>query len=80
VASNASFLSGLLIGAELASLRDVDTPTIVAANERLRNLYALAGETLKFGARLKTVGSDSLAALGQQVLLRGELSGLTPSP
>jgi 2-dehydro-3-deoxygalactonokinase len=74
-ASNASFLSGLLIGAELASLAAADAPVFVASNERLRSLYATAGQTLKLGARLGTVASDSLAAKGQEVLLRRILPG-----
>jgi 2-dehydro-3-deoxygalactonokinase len=73
--SNTSFLSGLLIGTELAGLRASDVPVIVAAGERLRMSYAAAGEALGFGARLRCVDSELLPVLGQDVLLQRILSG-----
>jgi 2-dehydro-3-deoxygalactonokinase len=73
--SNTSFLSGLLIGTELATLRSSDVPVVVAAAERLRTSYASAGEALGFGARLRCVDSELLPVLGQQVLLQRLLSG-----
>lgn len=73
--ANTSFLSGLLIGAELAALRDSDLPAIVAAGDRLRVSYEAAGEALGFGARLRTVDSEQLSVLGQSILLHRILSG-----
>src|SRR5258706_3465311 len=70
VPSNTSFLSGLLIGSELASLTGSDVPVIVAAGERLRTSYAAAGEALGFGTRLTTVDSDRLPVLGHEILLK----------
>jgi len=75
VPSNTSFLSGLLIGAELAALRASDVPVVVAAGERLRVSYAAAGEALGFGARLRTVDSELLPVLGQQIVLERIHSG-----
>lgn len=74
-ASNTSFLSGLLIGTELAPLRGSDVPVIVAAGERLRNSYAAAGQALGLGERIRAVDSESLSVLGQSVLLQRILSG-----
>ncbi len=68
-AANTSFLSGLLIGAELSGLAAGDGPVIVAAGEALRTAYAAAAEALGLGQRLRTVDSDPLTALGQGVLL-----------
>src|SRR5262245_5114638 len=75
VPSNTSFLSGLLIGAELSSLRGSDVPVVVAAGERLRTSYGAAAEALGFGSRLRCVDSEMLCVLGQQVLLQRILSG-----
>ena len=74
-ASNTSFLSGLLIGTELASLRGSAVPVIVAAGERLRDAYAAAGEALGFGSMLRTVDSDQLSVHGQRIILGRILSG-----
>jgi 2-dehydro-3-deoxygalactonokinase len=74
-ASNTSFLSGLLIGTELATLRGSDVPVIVAAGERIRSSYGAAGEALGFGERLRTVDSELLPVLGQKVLLERIQSG-----
>jgi len=74
-ASNTSFLSGLLIGTELASLRGSDVPVVVAAGERLRTSYAAAGEALGIGSRMRCVDSELLPVLGQKVLLQRILSG-----
>jgi 2-dehydro-3-deoxygalactonokinase len=73
--SNTSFLSGLLIGAELATLRSTDVAVIVAAEERLRTAYAAAGEALGFGERLRAVDSERLSVQGQEILLRRIESG-----
>jgi 2-dehydro-3-deoxygalactonokinase len=73
--SNASFLSGLLIGSELSTLRGSDVPVVVAAGERLRTSYAAAGEALGFGSRLRAVDSELLSVQGQQILLQRILSG-----
>lgn len=66
--SNTSFLSGLLIGTELAVLRGTEGSVVVAANAPMRRAYALAGETLGLGSRLKTVDAEPLSALGHSVL------------
>lgn len=75
VPSNTSFLSGLLVGTELASLRNSDVPVIVAAGERLRTSYAAAGEALGMGPRLRLVDSEPLSVLGQGVILQRIVSG-----
>lgn len=69
-ASNTSFLSGVLIGAELAGWRDTDVTIIVAADEPMRQWYRMAGENLGLGARLTTAEAEPLSALGQAVLWR----------
>lgn len=68
-AENASFLSGLLIGAELAELAGRQLPVILAAGEPLRTSYALAAEALGID-RLTCVEAEPLSALGQEVVLR----------
>lgn len=73
--SNTSFLSGLLIGAELLSLRGTAVPVIVAAGERLRTSYGAAGEALGFGDGLRCIDSELLSVKGQEVLLQRVLSG-----
>lgn len=75
IPSNTSFLSGLLIGSELASLRGTGVPVIVAAGERLRTSYGAAGEALGFGQGLRCVDSEQLSLLGQNVLLQRIQSG-----
>jgi 2-dehydro-3-deoxygalactonokinase len=70
--SNASFLSGILIGVELMALIEVDRSIIVAAGERLRLMYATAAEALRLGDRFRTIDSCGLAMRGQETLLRHE--------
>jgi 2-dehydro-3-deoxygalactonokinase len=67
--SNASYLSGLLIGAELSALRSVDTSLLLCAAPRLRGAYRTAAEALGFGGRLSVIESDRLSVLGQTVIL-----------
>src|SRR5206468_575734 len=43
--ANTSFLSGLLVGTELAALRDSSLPVILASGERLREAYTTAAAT-----------------------------------
>lgn len=74
-ASNASFLSGLLIGTELAELKTSDVPVIVAAGERLRRSYETAADVLGFAGRMKTIDSERLPVLGHGVLLNRILGG-----
>ncbi len=69
-AANASFLSGLLIGTELAELRSRESPVIVAAGGAVRDAYARVGEALGFGSELRVLDAEPLSALGQAVLLR----------
>ena len=68
--SNASFLSGLLIGAELGTLRGSDVAIILAAGKALRVSYTAAAEALGLGPRLLAVDSEGLSVLGQSVLLK----------
>lgn len=75
VPSNTSFLSGLLIGTELGTLRDSDIAIVLAAGKALRASYAAAAEALGLGPRLRAVDSDGLSVLGQGVLLRRIQSG-----
>jgi 2-dehydro-3-deoxygalactonokinase len=74
-ASNASFLSGLLIGSELGSLQGTAVPVIVAAGERLRTSYAAAAEAMGFAEGFRSVDSDQLSVLGHRILLQRILSG-----
>ncbi len=64
-ASNAAFLSGLLIGAELASLdrwpRSI--PVILAAGPRLAAPYQSAINSLGFADRLRTVPAEQVGRL-----------------
>jgi len=73
--SNTSFLSGLLIGAELGSLRGTAVPVIVAAGERLRASYAAAAEVMGFAEGFRAVDSEALPVLGHRILLQKILSG-----
>ncbi len=75
VPSNTSFLSGLLIGTELGTLRGSDVAIVLAAGKELRSSYTAAAESLGLGPRLRTVDSDGLSVLGQSVLLRRIQSG-----
>lgn len=73
-AANASFLSGLLIGSELAALArefggSMPEAVFIAAGETLRLSYQRAAITLGLESRIRCIDSDSLTALGQQVLL-----------
>ncbi|MEI6358276.1 MAG: 2-dehydro-3-deoxygalactonokinase, partial [Verrucomicrobiota bacterium] len=69
-ASNAGFLSGLLIGAELAGLSSDGRPVVLAAGPPLSEAYALAAQVLGFGDRMRIVVSGPLSAIGQAVVLR----------
>ncbi len=68
-AANTSFLSGLLIGAELAALASSSAPLIIAAGGDLCPAYAAAAAVLGMGDRVRAVDSAPLTTLGQQVLL-----------
>lgn len=70
VPSNTSFLSGLLIGSELATLKGSDVPVIVAAGTLLRESYGAAAEALGFGSRLRLVDSSDLSVRGQGIILQ----------
>lgn len=69
-ASNTAFLSGLLIGAELASLADSSEAIFSAAGRTLADAYQIAAETLGLGPRWHRIDSDRLAVLGQSVILQ----------
>ena len=70
--SNTSFLSGLLIGAELATLRAdaAAIPVFLAAGAALRTAYQLAARLLGIADRVESLDSDSLTWLGHQRLWR----------
>lgn len=66
--SNASFLSGLLIGTELGSLLDADleqVPLILAAGDVLRDCYLAGADALGLGARVVAMDSGRLTEAGQ---------------
>ena len=67
--SNTSFLSGLLIGTELAELAENKHPLLVAATEPLLQAYRLAVEVLDLPTRVQFLDADQLTELGQAVLL-----------
>ena len=72
---NRWFLSGLLIGSEVADLmaRESDVPVLLAASEPLNVAYRAAFETLGFGEKLSVVPPEemSLASVrGHDALLR----------
>jgi 2-dehydro-3-deoxygalactonokinase len=75
VPSNTSFLSGLLIGTEMGTLRGSDVAIVLAAGKALRASYTAAAEALGLGPRLRAVDSDGLSVLGQTVMLRKIQSG-----
>ncbi len=74
--ANASFLSGLLVGAELDNLRSLETPLLIAASGSLQSAYASAAGILGLQSRLTILDSATLTARGQEVLLRR----LLPAP
>ena len=80
--SNRSFLSGLLIGAELRSLEAGEAPVILAAGSALREAYTLAASECGWSARWTAIEVDGLAELGQRRLWRRWESGqgLVASP
>ncbi len=73
---NATFLSGVLIGSELAYLRDPEfdkLPILVCAASRLRRLYAEALDALGLSARTTVIqpeDAERVSALGQAHFLR----------
>lgn len=69
-AANASFLSGLLVGAELESLTRNECPLLIAASGSLRTAYSTAARILGLEPRLTLLESTPLTARGQEVLLR----------
>ena len=72
--SNTSFLSGLLIGAELAAFQHSNLPILLTAGDRLRRNYGLAADALGLGDRVLSVDSSPLSTLGQRVLMRNIVS------
>jgi 2-dehydro-3-deoxygalactonokinase len=75
-ASNRAFLSGVLLGSELAYLRDPqfdDVPLLLCATSLFQAPYRAALAELELGARLTVVAADEvelLSARGQAVLGR----------
>ena len=73
---NDAFLSGVLIGSELAYLRDPEfngLPILVCAASRLRRLYAEALDALGLSARATVIppeDAERVSALGQARFLR----------
>jgi 2-dehydro-3-deoxygalactonokinase len=74
-ATNRAFLSGVLIGAELAYLSKTpwrDQPILLAAGSALEPAYWLAFEAMGLGQRLTSIAApdvERLSALGQLALL-----------
>ncbi len=66
-AENASYLSGLLVGAELAALEGERRPIHLCAAGRLREAYEAGAREL--GLPLRTLPSEGLAARGQEMVL-----------
>ncbi len=73
---NRSYLSGLLIGAELAHLahsQSVEPPIVLCAGGQLGDAYSLAGDVLELTDRLHRVPDEHverLSALGQVCVAR----------
>lgn len=71
---NALYLSGLLIGSELAYLRDKpDWPVVLCSGRKLSGLYQLALDELRLSARTEVVPPDLVdraAGVGQVQLYR----------
>lgn len=80
--SNRSFLSGLLIGAELRSLEAGEAPVILAAGKGLPEAYTRAASECGLSGRWSAIEVDGLAELGQRRLWRRWESGqgLAASP
>ena len=78
--SNRSFLSGLLIGAELRALESDGAPVIVAAGPALRKAYTLAATECGLAPRWNAIEVDGLAELGQRRLWRRWESGDGSAP
>lgn len=73
--ANTSFLSGLLIGTELAEVAMADEPLIAAASGPLCETYSTAADALGLGDRWRMVDAEPLSALGQSVVLARVLPG-----
>ena len=82
--SNRSFLSGLLIGAELRSLEAGEGTVILAAGGELRAAYTRAAAECGLSGRWTAIEVDGLAELGQRRLWRRWASGhglvVSPDP
>ena len=59
--SNASFLSGVLIGSELHHLKSLDKPILIAGVDSVRTLYSRAAEHLRLPAKAFTSEQVRLA-------------------
>ncbi len=72
ISSNSSYLSGLLVGAELGGLTSSDSSLLLCAGGKLENPYTLAVNLLGMGTRATVVPAavvDTLAARGHAVFL-----------
>ncbi|MSU36630.1 MAG: 2-dehydro-3-deoxygalactonokinase [Pedosphaera sp.] len=69
-ASNASFLSGILIGTELNALRTLPQRIVIAAGKQLRLSYRTAADVLGLGDQVTLVSSELLSVMGQSVMLK----------
>ncbi len=82
--ANAAYLSGLLIGAELASLAHrwpASMPIVLAGGHRLHEPYRTALHVLGLEARTTAIAPDDvdrLSALGQATVLDRLLATVTP--
>lgn len=76
---NTSFLSGLLIGAEMAEAGRAKIPVVVACGVEMGKAYICAAEKLSFAARVSWTESENLCEQGQrrilELLLNGKAAG-----
>lgn len=73
--ANRSFLSGLLIGAELRAVAHDGAPIVLAAGRALRESYSLAAVDCGWGPRWSAIEVDDLSELGQHRLWRRWIAG-----
>lgn len=73
-ASNTSFLSGVLVGAELNALSAQRQPIVIAVGKHLRLSYQTAANILGLSDRVTLVSSELLSVMGQSVMLQRGVS------
>lgn len=78
--ANRSFLSGLLIGAELRAIESDGSPVVLGAGRTLRQAYTMAAIECGLAARWSAIEVDGLSGLGQRRLWRRWGAGQGPVP